>query len=512
MAATWLLIVISAVAVRLRGIGRPFWLDEAWVANSALAPSLRESFRYDTWLQTTPPLFLVAVRLAHRLLGGFEIGFRAVPFAFNVAAVWLALILGKRLFGTAFGLFLGAITAVSPLLISQSLQLKQYSADLFCSFLLMILIWDYFRQPTRRNFAWLLAATLFCLPLAYATAMFLPLAACVILLNDAANTTAIRRTVIFTVLASIVFLALRVLFIKPNQSPELLTYWYTQGAFPQKGSGITVFYLSGFRQAFWMFYPRAIIARLLGLLAICGIASLLYSVKSPRCRVLLALTGLPALTLLTLNGLGLYPFYQENLDIFLFPCLAVMFLLGATAIAELVSRIGGKKIILELAPIAVCAAFFLIALRSDLRNPPKSSSEDPASAVRFLQSTVRPGDLVYIHASAEEQIKLYMGLFGVHGLPVVFGNTGWPCCTRHHQFETGPVKDDYVLADLQNQLGAIQPRRLLLVFADRASHWEWVGRNERQIVLRHEEEMCQRVDTHPAGKIAIDDLRCGPMR
>jgi len=108
MAATWLLIVLSAAVVRLRGIGRPFWLDEAWVANSALAPSLGEAFRYDTWLQTTPPMFLVAIRLAHHIIGGFEIGFRVVPFAFGVASVLLALILGKRLFGVALGLFVGA--------------------------------------------------------------------------------------------------------------------------------------------------------------------------------------------------------------------------------------------------------------------------------------------------------------------------------------------------------------------------------------------------------------------
>jgi predicted membrane-bound mannosyltransferase len=125
--ATRLLIVLSAVALRIRGIGRPFWLDEAWVANSALASSLRDSFQYDTWLQTNPPMFVMAIRIAHKLFGGYEIPFRAVPFAFSVATVVLALHLGKRLFGPVFGLFLRAILAVSPILISLSLQLKQYS-------------------------------------------------------------------------------------------------------------------------------------------------------------------------------------------------------------------------------------------------------------------------------------------------------------------------------------------------------------------------------------------------
>src|SRR5438034_4498499 len=49
-----LLIIVAAFTVRLQGIGRPFWLDEAWVANSVSTPSLLDSFYYDTWLQTTP--------------------------------------------------------------------------------------------------------------------------------------------------------------------------------------------------------------------------------------------------------------------------------------------------------------------------------------------------------------------------------------------------------------------------------------------------------------------------
>ena len=120
---------------------------------------------------------------------------------------------------------------------------------------------------------------------------------------------------------------------------------------------------------------------------------------------------------------------------------------------------------------------------------------------------MNPGDLVYVHASAEEQIKLYVRLFDVHGMSVVFGNTGWPCCTRHHQFETGPVADSYVMDDFQNKTGEDRSERILLVFADRTRHWEWLGRDERQIILRHVQEMsCQSVDTHWAGSIVIDDL------
>ncbi len=506
--ATWSLIVLVAVAVRLPGIGRPFWLDEAWVANSALAPSLSDSFRYDTWLQTSPPMFVIAIRIAHELVGGYEIPFRAVPFIFSVAAVLLALVLGKRLVEPAFGLFLGAIAAVSPTLINLSLQLKQYSSDLCCALLMVIVVWDYSQSSTRRNFTRLLVASLVCLPLAYTTVMFLPLAGMVLLGGNTDRKTTMVRTAVFTLLTSVLFLTLQVLFIKPNQSPQLLAYW--KGSFPSEGNGNYKFYLDGFRDAFYMLYSRSrFLSRLFGLLATCGFISLLCSIRNARAKALLALACLPIVTLLMLNRFLLYPFYVERQDIFMFPCLAVLVLCGATKLAELLTSNGRERDIVEGMSIVVCAVLTMTALWFHFRQPPRFNSEDPASAVRFLERTTNPGDLIYVHASAEEEIKLYLRLFDVHGMAVVFGNTGWPCCTRHHQFETGPVDDSYVVHDFQNQTGEGRPGRMLLVFADRVAHWEWLGRDERQIILRHVQDMsCQDVHTYSAGTIVIDDIRC----
>jgi hypothetical protein len=508
--ATWLLIVLSAVAARLPGIGRPFWLDEAWVANSALAASLRDSFRYDTWLQTNPPMFVVAIRIAHQLFGGSEIPFRVVPFAFSVASVVLALVLGKRLCGPVFGLCLGAITAVSPTLISLSLQLKQYSSDVCCAFLLMIVVWDYSQKPTARNYTQLLIAALVCLPLAYTTAMFLPVATIVLALGDSDRRTTLFRITVFVLLCSALLLALQVLFIGPNQSPELVAYWRLQNAFPSKGTQNFKFYFDGFRDAFYMFYSRSgFLSRSFGVLAVCGFTSALWSIRSVRSRALLAVACLPILTLLALNRLFLYPFYAEKQDIFMFPCLAVLVLWGGTKIAELLTGDGRRRVAIETVSIVVCAALTIAAFGLDYWTPPGVNSEDPASAVRFLEHTVNPGDLVYVHASAEEQIKLYLRLFDVHGMTVVFGDTGWPCCTRHHQFESGPVDDSYVTGDFQNKTAAARPGRILLVFADRIPQWDWLGRNERQIILRHAPDLsCQLVATHPSGTIVIDDLRC----
>ncbi len=512
--AAWVLIVLSGIAVRLPGIGRPFWLDEAWVANSALAASLRQAFYYDTWLQTTPPLFVTAIRIAHQVFGGFEISFRAVPFSLNILAVLLALIFGERVFGSVPGLFLGAITATSPTLVSLSLQLKQYSADLFCAFLLMILIWNYSQSPTRKNFISLLTAFLVCMPLAYTSMIFLPLAGFILLHGNTGHKIKLLRTLTFGLLSLGMFLVLQFLFIRPNQSPELLAYWYMQGGFRAQSQNILKFYLHGFSTAIRMFYSRSsLLTRIIGSLAVCGIINLLVSIGNARSRVLLALACLPILTMLALNALRLYPFYAEKQDSFMFPCLAVLALCGATAIVEILPLGAKNKAILRPASIALCIVVTTTAVWMGIRNPIGVNSEDPASAVRFLERSARSGDLVYVHGSAEEQIKLYLKLYDVHGLAVTFGNTGWPCCTRNHQFETGPKSDSYVMLDFKSQTEKARPGRILMVFSDRAKHWAWLKRDEREIILRHAQDLgCQQVNTYAAGAIIVDDLHCDAPR
>jgi len=153
----------------------------------------------------------------------------------------------------------------------------------------------------------------------------------------------------------------------------------------------------------------------------CGFTSALWSIRRLRCQALLAVACLPILTLLALNRLFLYPFYAEKQGIFMFPCLRVLQLWGGTRIAELLTGGGRRRAAIETGSIVVCVAFTIAALGLDYLTPFGVNSEDPASAVRFLEHTVNPGDLVYVHPSAEEQIKLYLRLFDVHGMKVVFG-------------------------------------------------------------------------------------------
>src|ERR1041385_7654748 len=89
-------VAVYGTAVRLVGITRSLWLDEAWVANAAAAASLSKMLYYDRWLQTTPPLFLVLVRATVKIFGLSNVTLRLVPFIFGVVSIVFTFLLLKR--------------------------------------------------------------------------------------------------------------------------------------------------------------------------------------------------------------------------------------------------------------------------------------------------------------------------------------------------------------------------------------------------------------------------------
>src|SRR5580658_3148113 len=80
-------LLLAALVLGIYGIDRSLWMDEAWVANSALAPSLSGMFYYPDWLQTSPPLFLLLTRAAVYTVGVSSFAFRLVPLALALIAV-----------------------------------------------------------------------------------------------------------------------------------------------------------------------------------------------------------------------------------------------------------------------------------------------------------------------------------------------------------------------------------------------------------------------------------------
>src|SRR5580658_8587435 len=96
------LLLAATLALGIYGIDRSLWLDEAWVANSVLAPSLAGMFYYPGAFQTTPPLFLLLTRAAVHTFGLSSAVFRVVPLTMALVAVASMIALTTRLLSPPF--------------------------------------------------------------------------------------------------------------------------------------------------------------------------------------------------------------------------------------------------------------------------------------------------------------------------------------------------------------------------------------------------------------------------
>src|ERR1700733_11922514 len=132
-------------------MGRSLWLDEAWVANSIQAQSLRRMFNYPDWLQINPPLFLLLARAAVRVVGASNVAFRAVPLAMAVAAAAGMLAVSRRLLRPSSALLATAVVAFDPTVIEYSRTLKPYSGELAATAILLLAAICYLQQLDRRR-------------------------------------------------------------------------------------------------------------------------------------------------------------------------------------------------------------------------------------------------------------------------------------------------------------------------------------------------------------------------
>jgi uncharacterized membrane protein len=221
LAATILL--LAALSLGIHGMGRSLWLDEAWVANSIQAPSLRGMFYYPGWLQTSPPLFLLLARAALRLLGPSNAAFRVVPLLLALAAAAGMLAVSRLLLRPSFAVLAAAVVIFDPTAIEYSHTLKPYSGELAVTGLLLLAAVRYLQQPDRRRYVWLLATIAVGMPLAYSAVFLVPGIAFAVAFSGPGSR--IRRGALLASLAGGILLGMYWFSIRPNLSPELRAFW-----------------------------------------------------------------------------------------------------------------------------------------------------------------------------------------------------------------------------------------------------------------------------------------------
>lgn len=136
-------VVLIGVAFRFRAFfeGRSLWLDEALLGVNYLDKSFFGLITLPLANgQSAPPGFLAMSKLITDLFGIDEYSIRIVPLVFGVLSVFLAALISHQLFSNLLPkLIFASIVSFSPVLIYYSVELKQYSLDVFA---VLFFIWS----------------------------------------------------------------------------------------------------------------------------------------------------------------------------------------------------------------------------------------------------------------------------------------------------------------------------------------------------------------------------------
>jgi hypothetical protein len=456
------LILLAAAALRWQGLDRSLWLDEAWVANSVLETSIPQMLYFDRWLQTSPPIFLFAVRLNVAVFGPGNAAFRLAPWIFSVwACVMTALAIRAFTPSRKLPILPVALCVVALYVpaIEYGAVLKQYSSDIAVA---ATLLWTGLRHR-----AWLPIA----LPIAILTsypAIFL--APGLIFLAP--------RRLLTATSAAAAFLVLYFALIQPNSAESLRSHWAAQP--------------HGYRHLFYLqsLLPYAVAAIGLSILT-----------RRRRRYLAVALIYSPVFLLLAADRLGAYP-ASARTALFILPCLALA-LAGATWAVALRSR--------ALAYIVLLMAFaaqLSLAYRDFWVPEPVEEMDE---AVTEIYARAQASDKIYVHASAAEGFRLYAKLRDLSTANVLWGATSWPCCPRHLPFAPGRTNDASVAAGLARLFPSQPNSRVWLIWTNRPEHWVWVGHDDRQRILDHLEGFgCIRRTLPTYRNVGLFLYSCGP--
>jgi uncharacterized membrane protein len=479
-------------------------------------------FYYESWLQSSPPLFLLLVRASVAVFGLTNAILRTVPLFMGLLAALSMFVLCRRLFARPYAMLAWAMFVLSQVAIEYSQTLKQYSSELAASTTILLLATLYVEKPKLRCFWLLTSAIVVGLFTAYSLAFVIPGIVLMICMSPARGSSNPRGLVMGRLVRAFVLAAasgatlagIYVTFIAPN-SPEVLRRAWSTRARKNTGQGFARVAASEGHDLLdeLPLYP---LTRRPTLLLVSAAATVLAGMalawlrfrKGRRKWLEIQVVCLSPLPLLFIaEWLTWYPFTDRTV-LFAVPFLIVL-LVSCIQLLGLLSRRILRDAVKPLLGILLLCGFIVILAASHRTNSNdfQLPMEDADSAVSFLQAHVQPGDFLWIHASCSEVFKLYARMSNWQN-QAHFGRTGWPCCPRGVADPLATSSEALVRADFGAALRAGFSGKVWLLYTKRFWHWHDIT-NEPQImrtVLR--ERGCAEMPSPSFREIAAASFNC----
>jgi hypothetical protein len=407
-AAAWsagavIALTIAAVALRLPELAhRSLWLDEAWRANLAIAPSWQAFWSgvlgagNGALGAPLPPVFAVALRACATILGHSEAALRAIPFGASVAAVPLAYLVGRACGGRVAGIAAAFCFALYPNAVLYGRELKQYSFDVLVALVLLLLASRVAGRPADgRTWTAYAAAAALVPGCSYPAALLLPGIGLGLLIECRQRRAGSAWTAAHGS-AGVAALAWYVLVIGPQRARPLTTAYWAE-TFPTLSAASLA--AVGRTLAGTVEFATSVPALIFIALVLVGI------VCAPRWFAVSAVATLVCLVLAALAHA--YPLTAGRTSLFLLPFVYIP--LGV-AVAWIFYRVfalaGGSRVIAALTAVAI-----LMLLAWPARGTRDVSTalvrEETAPLVQWLAAERRPEDHVYVYYAAGPAFAFY---------------------------------------------------------------------------------------------------------
>ena len=374
---------------------RPFWVDEAWVADLVKIPLSRQ-----VALSSSTPL---GWALLLRLVPGHgPERLRVIPLVFSAVAVVVAFLLARSLNwrsegeARAAGLVAGAAVLLAPISLQQN-DLKQYSADAALALLVLLVARDAERRPDRRALVRLGVVSVVAVPFSTVVA-FVTSAAFAGLLAAAAFEKRWRRArdvLLAGCGAGVAIAAYLGIVVLPHQNQALRDYWRT---FYLDGSPGHILSTAGHR----FFSLRSSF----GVAPVVVLAFFFVGVVVLVARRNVA-TAMSAIVLwvemVALGVVDRYPFLDTRTSHFLLIVTVVVAAIGFSGLASLLAR--GRPVLL---PVIVVVAVGALAfgVRDQVRTF-QFPQEDVRTQTLYVARHLRGGDVVVVNLLANWGFTYY---------------------------------------------------------------------------------------------------------
>lgn len=390
---------------------RSYWHDEAFLVFTISEGTFSDAFGPLRMFQSTPPLFLMLQMIVRRMLGDGEYALRLVPLFLGCASVGLMAALARRLASPLTAILATAMFALSDRLIWHTVESKQYTGDVFCALVLLLIATG--GPMTLRRFgvvsAFSAAAVWFSHPIVF---LFSGVSLAVFVSTSLARTRS--AFVAFAALNAAVGVSIGALYwfvLRDQQYPYLFEYWNEQMVPWTEPSTLPAWFG---KMAFDLFdYPYEKAGYVLMPLAVVGAVSLRRRGDS----LIVGLLLWPAVMNFLAAALHRYPFSGTRATLYLAPALLLLPAIGCESLVRKAVSPAWRRAAICLP--AVLIVFGLVQASYRLVIPRhRGHIREPAA---FLVANYDGDDPVYILGETSPA-EFY--LRGIPTKPILIGDIG----------------------------------------------------------------------------------------